>query len=613
MKSNRIRCALGIVSLLCNSSIAQTQDHSLPYAENDYPDKVYWGDTHVHTNLSTDAYEGGNRLSPNDSYRFARGEKVRSSSGQVAQLKRPLDFLVVADHAENMGVRIAMDAKDKVLLKNSEGKRWYERYKQVDRENSPEDAQALKWELYWDLKVADLGEAFKRSVWSQVIDNAERNNIPNQFTAFLGYEWSLSVGDTKSKAHLHRVVVYKDGAEKASRTLPFSTNDGDTPEQLWAYLDLYQKTTGGEALAIPHNPNLSQGKMFLPKTTAGQPYTWEDAEIRSRWEPLLEVTQIKGDSETHPVLSPNDQFADYERWNGLGYFKQVRPGDGDRKQYEYGRSALKQGLQQQAKLGVNPFKFGMIGSTDAHTSLPAIEERYYWGAGKEVELKQDRMDHWRFSASGYAGVWAEENTRESLFSAMKRKEVYATTGPRITVRFFGGWDYQVDDAFKPDLARIGYQKGVPMGGDLSLSPKGKSPNFLIRAVKDPDGANLDRVQVIKGWHDSHGQLHEKIYNVALSDSRKEGRDGSAPSVGSTVNIENASYINSIGDPELSVVWNDPDFNKDELAFYYLRVLEIPTPRWTAYDAKYFGLKNVPEEVPMVIQERAYTSPIWYSP
>ena len=280
----------------------------------------------------------------------------------------------------------------------------------------------------------------------------------------------------------------------------------------------------------------------------------------------------------------------------------------------YTRSALKLGLGQEAQLGFNPFKFGMIGSTDSHNALTTANEANFWGSNGLSEPSPYRaQSRWESNAAGYAAVWATENTREALFSAMRRREVYASTGPRITVRFFGGWDYAPDDAMRPDLARIGYAKGVPMGSDLTQPPGESAPSFLIRAVKDPDGANLDRVQVVKGWRDSDGSLHEKVHNVALSDGREEDAGGQVMPVGNTVDLEDASYTNSIGASELAVVWTDPDFNKDELAFYYLRVLEIPTPRWTAYDAKFYGLTDLPDEIPMVTQERAYTSPIWYTP
>ncbi len=337
-------------------------------------------------------------------------------------------------------------------------------------------------------------------------------------------------------------------------------------------------------------------------------------QLAARWEPLYEVTQYKGDAEAHPILSPTDEFADYETWNVPGYFGERPENFADQKRFEYARSALKIGLEQTAKLGVNPFKFGMIGSTDSHTSLSTAREDNFWGKISLVEPSPYRLaDSWHFTASGMAAVWAEQNTRKSLFAAMKRKETYATTGPRMTVRFFGGWDYQDSDAFEFDLASVGYLKGVPMGGDLTHGPSGKSPSFLIRAVRDPDGANLDRVQVIKGWREGNGELREQIYDVALSDERKPDENGNVPPVGSTVDVENASYLNSIGDPELATVWRDPNFDASELAFYYVRVIEIPTPRWTAYDAKRFGLKEIPADVPMVTRERAYTSPIWYTP
>jgi len=448
----------------------------------------------------------------------------------------------------------------------------------------------------------------------------------------IGYEW------TAIFLMQHRVVIFKDGAEKVGQVIPFSQYDSLDPEDLWAYLEGYQQKTGGEVLAIPHSGDGSRGTMFALQNAKGVPLTRAYAKTRSRWEPLYEVTQMMGDSESHPVLSPDDEFADYETFpvtaltdsqrqerlrlmkkrNYTDYQRWLEQNSENDKNwrltYNYARSALKLGLQQQSKLSVNPFKFGLIGSTDGHTALASADENNYWGKAYGAEPSAERItkDWWR-PASGYAAIWATENTREALFNAMKRKETYATTGPRMTVRFFGGWDYETADAQRPDFARIGYNKGVPMGGDLTYSPKGKSPSFLIRAVKDSDGANLDRIQVIKGWHDKQGKLHEKIYNVALSDGRKEGKEGKIPLVGSTVNVKDTSYTNSIGDPELAVVWQDPDFDKDELAFYYVRVLEIPTPRWTAYDAKFFGLKNIPEEVPMVTQERAYTSPIWYTP
>ena len=629
-------------TLLCVNSVyasdSQETDSAKSYSPSvneDYPINVYWGDTHLHTNLSVDANGVGNKsLTPDDAYRFAKGETVRAHNGKDVSLSRPLDFLVIADHAVNIGVMPRLASGDSLLLKTELGKRWYEKMQQYplntgevlnysDRKPyqkmlaaivNPEE-QGFLWNSWFeDDVIRDAG--FRRSVWESVTASADRHNQAGSFTAFIGYEWTPTPA-------VHRVVIFKDTADKVNRILPFSKDDSEDPERLWDYLSDYEQKTGGEVLAIPHNGNLTNGTMFSLKNFQGQPLSIGYAKARSRWEPLYEVTQTKGDSEAHPALSPSDEFADYETWSswsGRTMEGVETVGWKERKKSEYARSALKLGLGQQAKLGVNPFKFGLIGSTDMHTSLSTADEDNYWGKFSLSEPNKHRMLNssnaltgWELAASGYTGIWAKENTRESLFAAMKRKEVYASTGPRMTVRFFGGWDYQNDDAFKPDLAKIGYEKGVPMGGDLTNAPDGLSPTFLIRAAKDPDGANLDRVQVIKGWHDTNGELFEKIYNVALSDNRKHNWRGKVKPVGNTVNVADASYTNTVGDSELAVVWQDPDFDKDQLAFYYVRVLEIPTPRWTAYDAKFFGLKDIPEEVPMVTQERAYTSPIWYSP
>ena len=612
-----------------------------PHVRQNYPSNIYWGDTHLHSNLSHDANGMGNKdLTPDDAYRFAKGETIIASNGQKVRLSRPLDFLVVADHAHSMGVMLALAVSDKLLLKSEAGKRWHkkwlattplnirkllnaptdERLSNMKKSISEGGIQGFFWKASADDPVMD--EDFRWSIWKQVVTAAEHHNRPGKFTSFSGYEWTPNV-----PAALHRVVIFKDAADKVTQVLPFSRFDSPRVDRLWDYLSDYEEKTGGEVLSIPHNSNLSNGFMFALKDDNGRQLSTEYAKVRSRWEPLLEITQIKGDSETHPVLSPSDEFSDYETWNGWGGPAGGAEEEGwkQRKQHEYARSALKLGLGQQATLGVNPFKFGVIGSTDSHTSLATADEDNFWGKFSLDEPSKYRLNKsekedgglgqigWGYAASGYAAIWAEENTREALFAAMKRKEVYASTGPRMTVRFFGGWDYQSEDAFKPDLAQIGYAKGVPMGGDLTNAPKNKAPSFLIRAVKDPDGANLDRVQVIKGWHDKQGELHEKIYNVALSDGRQENWRGKIKPVGNTVNIADASYTNSIGDPELAVVWKDPDFDKDELAFYYVRVLEIPTPRWTAYDAEFFGMADISKEIPMVTQERAYTSPIWYGP
>ena len=618
------------------------------------PTTVYWGDAHVHTNLSLDAYIAGNtKLGPEAAYRFARGDAVMAHNGMTAKLKRPLDFLVVADHAFNMGLLPSLASKQPAALDSPLAQQFLAKLNDMQRaaEVDRNQAVALGTDLIMDgITLGQvLSDQQQQSVWDRAIGLADHYNDPGRFTAFIGYEW------TQIFYRLHRVVIFKDDASKVGQVQPFSQFDSSDPEALWAYLNAYETQTGGQVMAIPHNSNSSQGVMFALEGADGKALSVDYAKTRSRWEPLLEVTQFKGDSEAHPVLSPQDPFADFETMaveqlhnpDSEDYKKRFGLTDYDgwiekkiaaadpswNYRYSYARPALKLGLQQQARLGVNPFKFGLIGSTDSHTSLATADNDNFFGSFSGTEPYPNRVRGtwhgpgvavdpaskgfykraWHLGAAGYAAVWAQENTRDSLFAAMQRKEVYASTGPRIKVRFFAGWDYQADDAQRPDLARIGYAKGVPMGGDLTQAPPKQSPQFLIRAVKDPDGANLDRVQVVKGWHDQNGELHEKVYNVALSDQRKPNRRGEVKPVGNTVNIAEASYSNSIGDPELAVVWQDPDFNPNELAFYYVRVLEIPTPRWTAYDANVFGLKNLPDEIPMVTQERAYTSPIWYTP
>ena len=621
---------ISVLLVVAGDSIAE-KNYS-PYADSEYPERVYWGDTHLHTSLSNDGFisslHGLNpvgRLDLDDVYDYAKGNTITATDGARVRLSRPLDFLVIADHAEAMGLMSGLANNDPLLKKSAKGRRWLKKVKDLNVNYTAAEAANRAWSLdpdgmYFGKVDTPTDIAFRSSVWEKAINSAEEHNAPGVFTAFIGYEWAGMIYEGEGRGWWHRNVIFKDGGDKVRKVLPFSQLHGNNPEDLWAYLEGYEQETGGEALIIPHNPNLSGGNLFKTQDSYANGFSPEYALKRSRYEPLVEVTQTKGDSETHPLLSPNDEFADYETWTWFG-----NPGEADgKRQYDYARSALKIGLQEQSYLGVNPFKFGLIGSTDSHSSLSSVEENNFstklaFAPRKDRLVESERYfkDNFKvkntFIASGYAAVWARENTRESLFAAMKRKEVYATTGPRISVRFFGGWDYKIHDASRPDLARIGYSKGVPMGGDLVNAAKSAAPTFLIHAVKDPIGANLDRVQVIKGWHDRDGKLHERIYNVALSDNRSETPQGKVPVVGNTVNLKQASYTNSIGDPELAVVWQDPDFDRDELAFYYLRVLEIPTPRWPAYDVAFYNLKDVPKDVSMVTQERAYSSPIWYTP
>jgi hypothetical protein len=594
-----------------------------PYAERAYSTRVFWGDTHLHTAISVDAGAFGNRLGLDDAYRFARGEEVVSATGQRVKLSRPLDFMVIADHSDGYGLFPRLRDGDPVLMKDETARRWHQMINEGGQ--SAVSATLELIDLFSKGKVPfDFNSPSLRGpVWEDVIEAAEKYNDPGVFTAFIGYEWTSLVPPGNN---LHRVVVYRDGGDLARRTLPVVTETSTDPEDLWKALTAYEDKTGGWVLAIPHNGNLSNGMMFALKDMKGRTITRAYAEERFKWEPVYEVTQIKGDGEAHPFLSPDDEFADYETWD-KGNLNLSQAKTNDMLQYEYGRSALKLGLQLEQKTGVNPFKFGMIGSTDSHTSLVAVEEENFFGKHSGTEPSPERTKHpaiaapdgsakfmgWEQASSGYAAVWATENSRKAIWDALKRKEVYATTGSRILVRFFGGWDFESGDANTRIPAGMGYAKGVPMGGDLYKASKGKSPTFLTAAMKDAYSGNLDRIQIIKGWLDKSGNLQEKIYDVAVSDGRKIGADGRCKTaVGNTVDIANATWTNTIGDPELITVWKDPDFDPSLKAFYYARVIEIPTPRWTAYDAKRYGLKMSPE-VPMTTQERAYTSPIWYTP
>jgi hypothetical protein len=601
-----------------------------PYVErtvvdSNFAEGVYWGDTHLHTSYSTDAGMMGNTLGPEEAYRFALGEEVVASHGERVRLIRPLDFLVVADHAENLGLAPFIAESNPELLKSEWGRAMHD----LVKAGKSRDA-FQKW----------IGEAvtpgtdpianprMTRSVWDRQIAFADKYNEPGRFTALIGFEWT-SIATNEAPGNLHRVVIFKDGRDRASQVVPFSAFDAIDPEELWDYMKRYEESTGGSVLAIAHNGNVSNGQMFSVERMNGEPMDRNYAETRARFEPLYEVTQIKGDGEAHPTLSPNDEFADYGTWDKSDIVG-LNPKEDWMLEYEYARSALQVGMQLEEKLGVNPYKFGMIGSTDAHTSLATTREENFFGKAAHLEPEAERWEHtiiaslsgnpelssysYESIGAGLAAVWARENTREGIFNGMQKKETYATTGTRIVVRFFGGWDYGADDVYQPDAVTIGYRKGVPMGGDLPARPAGSNaPVFMVGALKDTWSGNLDRVQIIKGWIDDQGERQEKAYDVAVSDGRTIGADGRCRTpVGNTVDVADASYLNNIGDAELRAVWTDPDFDPTHRAFYYARVLEIPTPTWQAYDSKRFGVE-MPDHVPMFSQERAYTSPIWYTP
>ncbi len=596
-----------------------------PYADRHYPTRVYFGDTHLHTSESMDAGAFGCRLGPKDAYRFAKGEEVTASMGERARLSRPLDFLVVTDHSDGLGFFPELLAGDPKMLADPKGRRWYNMIESGKGGDAAAEIVTSFTQGTFPKAIAPLpGTPAYRDAWRRIIKAADQANDPGHFTAFIGYEWTSTTGGN----NLHRNVIFRDNGLKAGQVEPLITVKplgSDNPRDLWKWMAAYEQKTGGEVLAIAHNGNLSNGRMFpVVESFTGKPIDREYAEQRAKWERLYEATQTKGDGETHPFLSPNDEFAAFERWD-KGNLDLSELKKNEMLEYEYARSALKNGLKLGQELGTNPYHFGMIGSTDSHTGLATADQDNFFGKTSSSEPSPTRASHpfiktdkatimgWETVASGYAAVWATDNTRDALFEAMQRRETYATTGPRMVVRFFGGWDFQPRDAEAPDVAAVGYTRGVPMGGELSQPPDGKPATFLVRALKDPIGANLDRVQVVKGWLDKGGELHEKVYDVVWSGDRKpDAKTGKLPPVGDTVDVAQATWTNTIGAPELATVWKDSDFDASQRAFYYARVIEIPTPRWTAYDAKRFGIKMDPK-IPMEAQQRAYTSPIWYTP
>ena len=615
-----------------------------PYAGGrDFPQQVFWGDTHLHTIYSFDAGAAGTRLTPEDSFRFARGEEMTNETGEQVKLSRPLDFLVVSDHSDFLGgFQQILDGEPPEILEDETVARWHEGVNSDDPDIIIETtlemieafAQGEMPEVIYPLSEEDF-----RTAWEAEVDAAEAYNDPGQFTSIIGYEWTAM----PSGNNLHRNVLFRDGGAIVRHVLPFTTDETANPAKLWDWMQSYEKITGGDVLAIPHNGNISNGMMFADTqyndtapTEPGAPLTADYAQRRQLWEPIYEVTQIKGTGETHPLVSPDDEFADFEvaGWDignlDLSAGKPTDPTELKAMyEQEYARAALKHGLKFEESLGANPFKFGLIGSSDSHIALSAVEENNYFGkfpidgpsahrAMEEMQSSEDgtlKRYGWQFGASGYMGVWARENTREALFDAMEKREVYATSGPRMIVRFFGGWDFTPDDVGR-NPGDVGYAKGVPMGSDLSAAPEGKAPTFLVAALKDPIRANLDRIQIVKGWLDANGETQEQVYDVVWSGDRTpDATTGKLPPVGNTVNTDTAEWTNTIGAVELATVWEDPDFDPAQRAFYYARVLEIPTPRWTDYDQAFFGKEAVglTPDVPLTLQERVYTSPIWYSP
>lgn len=594
-----------------------------PYPQEEFPNQVLFGDTHLHTSYSVDAGMIGNSLGPEDAYRFAKGEAVTSSMGVPAKLIRPLDFLMVADHAEALGVAPMIARSDPVLLKSPLGRELHDLVKQDTAQS-----RGAAFSLYTKNLIEgtnDLAVSTEIPVgpWEEIIDAAETANDPGTFTALIGFEFSASTPG----GSIHRIVMFRDDKDVANAQIPLSAAIDSNPETLWTWMEEVETRTGGSLLSIPHNGNQSNGLMFDDvKFNSDAPLDAQYAALRQKFEPVYEISQMKGDGEAHPALSPDDPFADFETWD-KGSPSGI-PKTPDMLPREYARSALQRGLAYESELGVNPFKFGLIGSSDAHTSLSTTRENNFFGKVAQLEPTADpiRFEEpimgrvggeteptyaWQTSASGLAAVWARENTRDAIFDAFQRKEVYATTGTRIRVRVFAGYDLQPSDLPRSDFDAHGYANGVPMGADLAADADGRAPRLLVRALRDPDGANLDRIQVVKGWLNADGSTSEQVYDIACGGRQLVDRtcDGL---VGNTVNEDAATWTNDIGAALLAGYWEDPDFDPDQSAFYYIRVLEIPTPRWTTYDRKIFGV-TLPEGAPLTLQDRAYTSPIWYDP
>jgi hypothetical protein len=609
--------ACAVVVYSASSGIAQADGHEIPEK------KLLWGDTHLHTNNSFDAYLNNNlSASPDVAYRYAKGVPVIHPYNRTRiQIGTPLDFLVVADHAEYLGVmrtinETGIPTDELGMIDKIKAYFVERRIRQViEDDDGPAAFAALLPEVSSVEESAaqplnagiPANEAMSETVWQEAIRTADDHNDPGQFTTLIGWEWSSIPGG----ANLHRVVFTSANADLASTFTPYSAAQSQYPEDLWSWLDETSKSTGAEFVAIPHNSNISKGYMFSDKTLRGEMYTREKAEQRARWEPVTEVTQIKGDSETHPVVSPDDPFADFETYTH--YIQNDAPAY-DPGQGDYVRSALRLGLAIEERIGFNPYRFGMIGSTDAHTGVSSAEEPNFWGKmardsipenkqGSRIGRGENGPNGWSMSASGLAAVWAEENTRDSILEAFRRKEVYATTGPRIGVRVAGSWATGDTPA----------EATVPMGGELAPPPQGARPLFSIQVTKDPQSANLDRIQLVKGWIDVGGETHERIFDVAAAEGRERDASGAFVPVGNTVYPEHGTYTNTIGSLELSADFVDADFDATQNAFYYVRVLEIPTPRHSLGDALALGLDPKEIQGAWFIQERAYTSPIWYRP
>ena len=576
---------------------------------------LYWGDLHLHTNYSIDAYATGNKsVTPDLAYRYARGIPVTHPTlGTKVKMRRPLDFMAVTDHSIMLGMQVLLDSKNPQLLATPWGQRALALHTDPNARGgvmSLNNPSPERKEMMDQIQSPEI----RQGTWGAEIDAAEKNNIPGTFTTLIGWEFTATADN--GRKNLHRCVISDADGPAARKFLPYTEYEGPTPEDLWSFLEQTKTRTGVDFVAIPHNSNISGGLMFDMVDSAGRPLSAEYARQRVRWERLVEITQTKGTSEVNPEFAPSDEFAEFEIRRKL-----LAGSPTPANRADYVRTALLRGLEIQRRTGVNPYQFGVVGGTDSHTGLSSATESDFLGKLAMDALLSERahptrpviFPAWEMSASGRTAAWATENTRKAIFAAFKRKEVYATTGTRIALRVFAGFAFDARDASAKDIAAVGYRKGVPMGGDLTSAPKGKAPSLLIHAAKDPLSGNLDRIQVVKGWIDSSGAAEERVYDVVWSGDRKVGADGKLPAIGNTVDVKTATYTNTIGSTQLATVWKDPEFKADQAAFYYIRVLEIPTPRQSLYDAVALGIDVSETKQPASIQERAYSSPVWYTP
>ena len=591
-----------------NQEVNMTTDQTPGYNANK---NAYFGDLHIHTSWSFDAFIYNVRSTPDDAYAYGKGEEINHVSGEKIKIGRPLDFMAVTDHAEYMGIMMQLGKEGSPMADSPMAKELISKDVAVARKafNTVGISMAVAEPLEELLNTAII-----KDTWKRIVETADRHYQPGTFTTFPAYEWTsvaMYRRDLSAARNLHRNVIFKTNKVPER---PFSCFDSQDPEALWEWMEK-QRTNGSEVTAIPHNANMSDGLLYAATTHKGEALTAAYAKSRMRNEPVSEVSQIKGTAMSHPDLSPDDEFADFELYNlTFGDSPQDCEPKGS-----YVRQALKDGLAFKQELGVNPYKFGFIGSTDGHNASSPLEENNFTGKIGVVDGTMTRRlqgvnenQRWgKWSAGSLAGVWAEENTRDAIFDAINRKEVFATSGPRIKLRFFGGYDLEESILNQADWEKVAYSSASPMGSDLSSKSSASGPSFLVWAVKDPESGNLDRLQIIKGWIDGEGQSQEKVFEVSWAGKRQLDDYGHLSAIGNTVDVATATYTNTIGAVELKAIWKDPEFSAEEDAFYYVRVLEIPTPRWNVYDAKAAG-ESVPAGTVSSIQERAWSSPIWYT-